>query len=158
MMIPGRIAAGAGFGNRVSARVQPFMGQKGGAPGKRHGAGEEQTEDEPSPRHRPAARRLRLWFEKAPRGVDARRHVSPRLQRRVYAPMPIFLPRPAGLGRDRAHINPMRVFLLMSLLALSGCSILAAPCRVTSAVVGAVPVVGGVAATPTNACGNVIDP
>ena len=52
----------------------------------------------------------------------------------------------------------MRCLLLMTLLALSGCSILAAPCRITSAAVGSVPVVGGAAATPTNACGNVIDP
>jgi hypothetical protein len=52
----------------------------------------------------------------------------------------------------------MRIFVLMALLALPGCSILAAPCRITSAAVGAVPVVGGVAATPTNACGDVIDP
>jgi hypothetical protein len=52
----------------------------------------------------------------------------------------------------------MRFFLLMALLALSGCSILAAPCRITSAAVGWVPVVGGVAAAPTNACGDVIDP
>jgi hypothetical protein len=61
-------------------------------------------------------------------------------------------------GRDRAKIAGMRLFLLVSLFALSGCSILAAPCRITSAAVGAVPVVGGAAATPTNACGNVIDP
>ena len=63
-------------------------------------------------------------------------------------------------GRDRvlAYIPLMRCFLLIIVLALSGCSVLAAPCRITSAVVGAVPVVGGAAATPTNACGNVIDP
>ncbi len=52
----------------------------------------------------------------------------------------------------------MRLLMLITLLALSGCSILAAPCRITSAAVGAVPVVGGAAATPTNACGDVIDP
>jgi hypothetical protein len=52
----------------------------------------------------------------------------------------------------------MRFLMLITLLALSGCSILAAPCRITSAAVGAVPVVGGAAATPTNACGDVIDP
>jgi hypothetical protein len=52
----------------------------------------------------------------------------------------------------------MRLLLLLSLVALSGCSLLAAPCRITSAAVGAVPVVGHAAATPTNACGDVIDP
>ena len=52
----------------------------------------------------------------------------------------------------------MRCFLLLMLLALSGCSLFAAPCRITSAAVGSVPVVGGAAATPTNACGDAIDP
>jgi hypothetical protein len=55
-------------------------------------------------------------------------------------------------------MKPMRCLILLTLLALSGCSILAAPCRITSAAVGAVPVVGGVASAPTNACGDVIDP
>ncbi len=43
-------------------------------------------------------------------------------------------------------------------LALGGCGLVAAPCRVTSGVVKAVPVVGHVAATPTDACADVIDP
>ena len=55
-------------------------------------------------------------------------------------------------------MQPMRCLILLTLLVLSGCSILAAPCRITSAAVGAVPVVGGVASAPTNACGDVIDP
>jgi hypothetical protein len=41
---------------------------------------------------------------------------------------------------------------------LTGCGVLAAPCRVTSAVVKMVPVVGHVAALPTDACAEVIDP
>jgi hypothetical protein len=46
----------------------------------------------------------------------------------------------------------------LSLLAsLSGCGVLAAPCRVTSAVLKMVPVVGHAAALPTDACAAVID-
>jgi hypothetical protein len=41
---------------------------------------------------------------------------------------------------------------------LTGCGVMAAPCRVTSAVVKMVPVVGHVAALPTDACAEVIDP
>jgi hypothetical protein len=40
---------------------------------------------------------------------------------------------------------------------LSGCGLMAAPCRVTSAVIKVVPVVGGVAALPTDACAEIID-
>jgi len=43
-------------------------------------------------------------------------------------------------------------------LLLSGCGLVAAPCRVSSAVIKVVPVVGHVAAAPTDACANVIDP
>ncbi len=42
--------------------------------------------------------------------------------------------------------------------ALSGCGLVAAPCRVTSAGLKIVPLVGPVAAAPTDACANVIDP
>ena len=52
----------------------------------------------------------------------------------------------------------IRVLTLLGLLALSGCGLFAAPCRVTSAALDIVPVVGHVAATPTNACASVIDP
>jgi hypothetical protein len=41
---------------------------------------------------------------------------------------------------------------------LSGCGLLAAPCRVTSAVIKVVPVVGHAAALPTDACAAMIDP
>lgn len=43
-------------------------------------------------------------------------------------------------------------------LAVSGCGVLAAPCRITSAVIKIVPVVGHAAALPTDACAAVIDP
>jgi hypothetical protein len=46
----------------------------------------------------------------------------------------------------------------LSLLAsLSGCGVVAAPCRVTSAVLKMVPLVGHAAALPTDACAAVID-
>ena len=51
-----------------------------------------------------------------------------------------------------------RAVLLWSLLLLSGCGLAAAPCRVGSAALDIVPVVGHVAAAPTDACANVIDP
>ncbi len=48
--------------------------------------------------------------------------------------------------------------LLFVLLPLGGCGLAAAPCRVTSAALDIVPVVGHAAATPTNACASAIDP
>jgi len=47
--------------------------------------------------------------------------------------------------------------LLLSTV-LSGCGVLAAPCRVGSAVIKMVPIVGHAAALPTDACAAVIDP
>ncbi|MGF6656056.1 hypothetical protein OKW34_006646 [Paraburkholderia youngii] len=41
---------------------------------------------------------------------------------------------------------------------VSGCGLAAAPCRVASAGLKIVPVVGHVAAAPTDACAEVIDP
>jgi hypothetical protein len=41
---------------------------------------------------------------------------------------------------------------------LAGCGLAAAPCRVASAGLKIVPLVGHVAAAPTDACANVIDP
>jgi hypothetical protein len=52
----------------------------------------------------------------------------------------------------------IRTLALISLLALSGYGLFAAPCRVTSAALDIVPVVGHVAAAPTDACAKVIDP
>ncbi len=43
-------------------------------------------------------------------------------------------------------------------LLLAGCGLVAAPCRITSAVLDIVPVVGHAAATPTDACAQAIDP
>ena len=52
----------------------------------------------------------------------------------------------------------MKIWLLLLCLSLGGCGVVAAPCRVTSGVLKAVPLVGHVAAAPTDACANVIDP
>ncbi len=51
----------------------------------------------------------------------------------------------------------IRAILLVSLLILSGCGLAAAPCRVTSAALKIVPIVGHVAAAPTDACADIID-
>ena len=51
----------------------------------------------------------------------------------------------------------IRTTVLLSLLILSGCGLAAAPCRVASAALKIVPVVGHVAAAPTDACADIID-
>jgi hypothetical protein len=49
------------------------------------------------------------------------------------------------------------ICLLAFCLALSGCGLFAAPCRVGSAALKIVPVVGHAAATPTDGCAEAID-
>jgi hypothetical protein len=51
-----------------------------------------------------------------------------------------------------------KIVLLFSCILMGGCGVLAAPCRVASAVIKVVPVVGHAAALPTDACAAVIDP
>jgi len=51
-----------------------------------------------------------------------------------------------------------RILPLALLLALAGCGLAAAPCRVGSAVLKIVPLVGHAAATPTDGCAEAIDP
>jgi hypothetical protein len=53
---------------------------------------------------------------------------------------------------------PAYAAILLSVLGLSGCGVAAAPCRVGSAALKIVPLVGHVAAAPTDACADVIDP
>jgi hypothetical protein len=48
--------------------------------------------------------------------------------------------------------------VLLLCLGLNGCGVVAAPCRITSGALKAVPLVGHVAAAPTDACADVIDP
>ena len=53
-----------------------------------------------------------------------------------------------------------RLLLVTALLGaalLSGCGVVAAPCRVASAGLKMVPLVGHVAAAPTDACADIID-
>ncbi len=54
-------------------------------------------------------------------------------------------------------LKPLAALVLTS-ITLSGCGVLAAPCRVASAGIKMVPVVGHVAAAPTDLCAAVIDP
>ncbi len=52
-----------------------------------------------------------------------------------------------------------QVIMFLAVAAgLSGCGLVAAPCRVGSAVLKIVPLVGHVAAAPTDACADTIDP
>lgn len=53
----------------------------------------------------------------------------------------------------------MKLYMLFLVaVALSGCGAVAAPCRVGSAGLKVVPLVGHIAAAPTDACADVIDP
>jgi len=52
----------------------------------------------------------------------------------------------------------IRPLVLLALLTLSACGLAAAPCRVGSAALKVVPLVGHAAATPTDGCAEVIDP
>lgn len=47
--------------------------------------------------------------------------------------------------------------LALLVLSLTGCGVVAAPCRIASAVIKAVPVVGHAAAIPADACAAAID-
>ncbi|WP_202396915.1 DUF6726 family protein [Teichococcus coralli] len=52
-----------------------------------------------------------------------------------------------------------KALLLLALsLGLSGCGLVAAPCRIGSAALKIVPLVGHAAAVPTDACAAAIDP
>lgn len=52
----------------------------------------------------------------------------------------------------------MRTATLLLTLALTGCGAAAAPCRVGSAALKIIPLVGHLAAAPTDGCAAVIDP
>ena len=53
----------------------------------------------------------------------------------------------------------MRVLILWLMAGLlSGCGVAAAPCRVTSAALDIVPIIGHPLAAPTDACAEAIDP
>ncbi|WP_454874879.1 DUF6726 family protein [Paraburkholderia xenovorans] len=59
-----------------------------------------------------------------------------------------------GLAR---HLGALGVLFALC-AGLTGCGLAAAPCRVASAGLKIVPLVGHVAAAPTDACADVIDP
>lgn len=63
---------------------------------------------------------------------------------------------PLRASHDMRGISLAAVLLISA--ALAGCGVVAAPCRVGSAGLKMVPVVGHVAAAPTDACAEVIDP
>ncbi|WP_338016847.1 DUF6726 family protein [Noviherbaspirillum saxi] len=50
------------------------------------------------------------------------------------------------------------VLVLLIPVVVSGCGVLAAPCRIASAGIKMVPIIGHAAALPTDACAAVIDP
>ncbi|NBS95839.1 MAG: hypothetical protein EBT08_06770 [Betaproteobacteria bacterium] len=58
-----------------------------------------------------------------------------------------------------ANSRPSLALILsaIAIVTLSGCSVLAAPCRISAAVVKTVPVVGKVAAVPLDVCADIID-
>jgi len=60
----------------------------------------------------------------------------------------------------RGRLNRLGALgVLLALCAgMTGCGLAAAPCRVASAGLKIVPLVGHVAAAPTDACAGVIDP
>ncbi len=58
----------------------------------------------------------------------------------------------------KAYRSARLVLVAACALPVSGCGLFAAPCRVGSAALKIVPVAGQVAAAPTDACANTIDP
>ncbi|SOE70236.1 hypothetical protein SAMN05446635_3739 [Burkholderia sp. OK233] len=55
------------------------------------------------------------------------------------------------------RLGALGVILALS-AGMTGCGLAAAPCRIASAGLKIVPLVGHVAAAPTDACADVIDP
>jgi hypothetical protein len=58
--------------------------------------------------------------------------------------------------RIRRPSFPLLISAIL-LVTLSGCSVLAAPCRISAAVVKTIPVVGKAVAVPLDACADIID-
>ena len=63
-----------------------------------------------------------------------------------------------GWCHGKRGIAMKAIFVAALCALLSGCGLAAAPCRVTSAALDIIPVVGHAAATPTDACAQAIDP
>lgn len=66
--------------------------------------------------------------------------------------------RPARRAARPGNSEMKWVLIAVLCLSASGCGLAAAPCRVASAGLKIVPLVGHAAATPTDACADVIDP
>ena len=66
--------------------------------------------------------------------------------------------KPAAARRVEVKFCVMTALCVMLGLPLGGCGVAAAPCRVASAGLKIIPLVGHVAAAPTDACADVIDP
>ncbi|MBN2691589.1 MAG: hypothetical protein JXR43_06995 [Burkholderiaceae bacterium] len=64
----------------------------------------------------------------------------------------------ASRSRRAQPMPRLLIALLFAAVALAGCGVVAAPCRIASAGLKMVPVVGHVAAAPTDVCAAVIDP
>ncbi len=62
------------------------------------------------------------------------------------------------LKLETAMLRTSHLALLLAVALLGGCGLFAAPCRVGSAGLKVVPLVGHVAAAPTDACADAIDP
>jgi hypothetical protein len=73
---------------------------------------------------------------------------------------PVYSVRRQAMDRWNRGMNKLirASVLLTTGLLLAGCGAVAAPCRVASAVIDIIPVVGHTAATPTDACADAIDP
>jgi hypothetical protein len=63
---------------------------------------------------------------------------------------------PVGSSYDMRLVSSVAILLIC--LSVAGCGVVAAPCRVASAGLKMVPLVGHAAAAPTDACADVIDP
>ena len=62
------------------------------------------------------------------------------------------------MTRSRLDLTTRFGALFLVSIGLTGCGVAAAPCRVGSAAIKIVPLVGHVAAAPTDACAGAIDP
>ncbi|ACC71264.1 DUF6726 family protein [Paraburkholderia phymatum] len=62
------------------------------------------------------------------------------------------------MGSKAARRIALLAASIATMFSLGGCGLAAAPCRIASAGLKIVPVVGHVAAAPTDACADVIDP
>ncbi len=55
-------------------------------------------------------------------------------------------------------MSRLLIALIFAATSFAGCGVVAAPCRIASAGLKMAPVVGHVAAAPTDVCAGVIDP